>query len=122
MPKTEIPGMGKRTRVYAGIYRYFTIPVYTLRNTPAAIACRLLVRAESSTGRLHSAMISQIYRCACLVRGTCIITARALLLGLLGRGGFEAGRPGLTEASARATRGGAVAAALRRAGGCGRST
>jgi hypothetical protein len=37
MPKTEIPGMGKRARVYTGIYRYFTIPVYTLRNTPAAI-------------------------------------------------------------------------------------
>ena len=28
MPKTEIPGMGKRARVYTGIYRYFTIPVY----------------------------------------------------------------------------------------------
>ena len=27
--------MKKRTRVYAGIYRYFTMPVYTLRNTPA---------------------------------------------------------------------------------------
>ena len=38
MPKTEIPGMGKRTRVYTGIYRYFTIPVYTLRNTRAPIA------------------------------------------------------------------------------------
>jgi hypothetical protein len=29
--------MGKRARVYTGIYRYFTIPVYTLRNTRAAI-------------------------------------------------------------------------------------
>ena len=29
--------MGKRARVYTGIYRYFTIPVFTLRNTPAAI-------------------------------------------------------------------------------------
>ena len=36
-PKTKIPGMGKRARVYTGIYRYFTIPVYTLRNTPATI-------------------------------------------------------------------------------------
>ena len=36
-PKGKIPGMGKRARVYTGIYRYFTIPVYTLRNTRATI-------------------------------------------------------------------------------------
>ena len=28
-------GKRKKKRVYTGIYRYFTIPVYTLRNTPA---------------------------------------------------------------------------------------
>ena len=30
-------GKRKKKRVYTGIYRYFTIPVYTLRNTRAAI-------------------------------------------------------------------------------------
>ena len=34
----QIPGMGGAGRVYTGIYRYFTIPVYTLRNTRAPIA------------------------------------------------------------------------------------
>ena len=45
--KTKIPGMGKRARVYTGIYRYFTIPVYTLRNTPATIRAAGRVRSQA---------------------------------------------------------------------------
>ena len=48
--KTKIPGMGKRARAYTGIYRYFTIPVYTLRNTPATITMRDTVTAPGLSG------------------------------------------------------------------------
>ena len=53
-PKSKIPGMGKRARVYTGIYRYFTIPVYTLRNTRAPIPATSATRRDPRDARIFA--------------------------------------------------------------------